>query len=275
MVNNHFSLTRFLCILCILSICLVILPEVSYATSKVKTPAQVTLVSVKASKTDNTNKAIITVKWKKIKKDITSYELYQKKGSNNWKLAKTIDKGKTSIEISVKGGEKNEFKIRAVNKQTVDGKTIIKKGKFSKSMSIVAKKYTNPKISPKYLVKTNDIIVYFSGKFIDDTTYGNEVETKQLHLVTIIENNSEKDIRIYAKDIYINGWSVFGQWQYSSIQYVEKGKNAKLYLYCNLDNANLKTFADVKTIELKVIVEDFNNYSTILETDTLKFSVNR
>lgn len=132
-----------------------------------------------------------------------------------------------------------------------------------------------PKIIPNYLVKTEDIQVYFSGEYIDDTTLGSDVKTKQLHLETVIENNGNSPISIYAKDVYINGWAVFGQWQYTSFRCIESGKKAKLYLYCNLANANLDTFEDVNQLELKVRVENYEDSTLILETDSLLFEVRR
>ena len=123
-----------------------------------------------------------------------------------------------------------------------------------------------------YLVNTGDIKVYFTGEYMDDSTWGTEL--KQLQLETIVENRSSKAIKILAEDVSINNWDVFGQWQYSAFQEIQAGHNAKLYLYCNLDAANLSVFADVNELKLKVQVCDADSFKTILTTDELTFIFN-
>ena len=109
---------------------------VSAAT--VRKPVQVKIVSAKATKANTYNNSKVTIKWKKVKKNTTNYQIYQRTGSGKWKLAKTVKKNKLSTKITVKGGKKYQFKVRAINKKN----SKVKYGKFSKVKSVSIKKST-------------------------------------------------------------------------------------------------------------------------------------
>ena len=105
-----------------------------------KKPTQVKIVSVKASKANSYNKAKVAVKWKKVKKNTTGYQVYQRIGNGKWKLVKTIKKNKVSASITVKGGKKYHYKVRAINKRKIGNKYKTRYGKFSKVKSVSIKK---------------------------------------------------------------------------------------------------------------------------------------
>ena len=115
---------------------------VSTFAASVKAPSKVTISS--ASRTSSSK---VKVTWKKLKKSPSGYAVYQKKGSSSWKLVKRVSKKTSSLSVSAKATEQNQFKVRAYKtykeKKYYNKKT--KKYVSKKSYNKLAKKYRSIK----------------------------------------------------------------------------------------------------------------------------------
>lgn len=108
------------------------------SAASVKAPAKVTISSA-----TRTSSSKVKVTWKKLKKTPSGYAVYQKKGSGSWKLVKRVFKKTTSLSVSAKATEQNQFKVRAYKTYKV------KKYYNKKTKKYVSKKSYN-KLSKKY-----------------------------------------------------------------------------------------------------------------------------
>ncbi len=130
---------------------------ISVSAASVKTPAKVTLSSV----TRTGQKAKVT--WKKLKKTPSGYAVYQKRGSSSWTLVKRASKKATSVTVTAKDTEQNQFKVRAYNTY-----------KVKKYYNKKTKKYVNKKAYNKLAKKNRSI------KTVTKYKYGKYSSTKAL-----------------------------------------------------------------------------------------------
>ena len=125
----------------ILMLCFIFaLFPITASASSVKKPGRVKSLSVITEQNDSENTAKVTVKWKKVKKNCTAYQVYQKTGKGKWKRIKTVKQNSSSITVTVKTGKKYRFKVRAVNKRKKKRNYKTAKGKFSQSVTVSIEK---------------------------------------------------------------------------------------------------------------------------------------
>lgn len=118
----------------------------------VKAPAKVTISSV--TRTSDTK---VKVTWKKLKKTPSGYAVYQKRGSSAWKLTKRVSKKTTSLSVSAKNTEQNQFKVRAYKTYKV------KKYYNKKTKKYVSKKAYNKLAKKNRAIK--NVTAYKYGKY--------------------------------------------------------------------------------------------------------------
>lgn len=80
----------------------------------------------------STNKCKVTIKWKKVKK-ATGYQVYYKRGSDDWVKQGTVGKNYVSYTITSVPAGSYQFKVRAIRK--------VKKKTYKGSFSVVKKKF--------------------------------------------------------------------------------------------------------------------------------------
>lgn len=197
-----------------------------------KAPAKVTSLSV--SKSGST----ATVKWKKLKKKPSGYAVYQKKGSSSWKLIKRASKNASSVKLSIKTTEQNQFKVRAY-----------KTYKVKKYYNKKTKKYVSKKVYKKLAKKNRKI------KKVTAYKYGKYSPTKTLAAVKTNTNTNTNTDSSTAKYTYTLGKAVGGAYT---------NRCAILYI---------KTDDPAKTYEFKVRLTDSNNKQTIISANSGEYAL--
>ena len=109
------------------------------AATKTKAPAKVTVTSFK-----RTGSIKATVKWKKLKKNVSGYAVYTKVGSSKWRLTKKVGKNTCTVSFGTNPKSKYQVKVRAYK----NGK------KVKKYYNKKAKKYVSKKAYKKLKKKT-------------------------------------------------------------------------------------------------------------------------
>ena len=123
---------KSLAIVLIMTMLLSLMPMTAFGASpSVRKPGQIRKLSIE-DKGGNPDKTLnVQIKWSKVKKNVTGYQVYLKKGNGKFKRVATVSKKKNSAIIQAPVG-KNTVKVRAINKKKVKkGKYKIAKGKFS------------------------------------------------------------------------------------------------------------------------------------------------
>ncbi len=186
-----------------------------------KAPAKVTSLSV--SKSGST----ATVKWKKLKKKPSGYAVYQKKGSSSWQLVKRASKNASSVKLSIKTSEQNQFKVRAY-----------KTYKVKKYYNKKTKKYVSKKAYKKLSKKNRSI------KKVTAYKYGKYSPTKTIAAVKTNTNTNNNTGSDTAKYTYTLGKAVGGAYtNRCAILYIKTNDPADA-VYCAVrltDNKGTET----------------------------------
>ena len=140
--------------------------------------------TVKGVKVVSTTTTSVKIKWKKVK-GATGYQVYYStKKNSNYKIGKTIKKGKTvsATVKSLKSNKKYYFKVRAVKKKS--------KGKFSKPISAKTKKKTVK------IAKTVDAVAAYLGFTDGEEQFYSMIGAKDGKAY----NNGELEIYLFDED---------------------------------------------------------------------------
>ena len=132
------------------------------AKAKAKTPAKVTVTSVK-----RVSNAKTTVKWKKLKKNTSGYAVYTKAGSSKWRLTKKVGKKTASVTFATSPESKYQVKVRAYK----NGK------KVKKYYNKKAKKFVSKKAYKKLKKKNR------TTKKVTSVKWGKYSSTKTINAV--------------------------------------------------------------------------------------------
>lgn len=161
---------------------------VSTFAASVKAPSKVTISS--ASRTSSSK---VKVTWKKLKKSPSGYAVYQKKGSSSWKLVKRVSNKTTSLSVSAKTTEQNQFKVRAYKTYKVTKYYNKKTKKYvsKKSYNKLSKKYRSIKKVTAYKYGS-----YSSTKTVKQTAAA--MPTPDVEDVTEYCNGTSEGTRVSA-----------------------------------------------------------------------------
>ena len=169
------------------------------AKAKAKTPAKVTVTSVK--RVSNTKS---TVKWKKLKKNTSGYAVYVKAGSSKWRLTKKVGKKTASVTFVTSPESKYQVKVRAYK----NGKKV-KKYYNKKSKKFVSKKaYKKLKKKNRTTKKVTSVKwgKYSSTKTIN-AVFGNKISSPNGNFdknedatLTWAKVNGAKKYEVYYSD---------------------------------------------------------------------------
>ncbi len=182
-----------------------------------KAPAKVTSLSV--SKSGST----ATVKWKKLKKKPSGYAVYQKKGSSSWQLVKRASKNASSVKLSIKTSEQNQFKVRAY-----------KTYKVKKYYNKKTKQYVSKKAYKKLSKKNRSI------KKVTAYKYGKYSPTKTIAAVKTNTNTNTSTTKYEIKydytltpcvvDAYVDRQLIIGVKSNNPSNMDNQGMNVDVYL---------------------------------------------
>jgi hypothetical protein len=158
------------------------------SAASVKAPSKVTISS--ASRTSSSK---VKVTWKKLKKSPSGYAVYQKKGSSSWKLVKRVSNKTTSLSVSAKTTEQNQFKVRAYKTYKVTKYYNKKTKKYvsKKSYNKLSKKYRSIKKVTAYKYGS-----YSSTKTVKQTAAA--MPTPDVEDVTEYCNGTSEGTRVSA-----------------------------------------------------------------------------